>query len=301
MPELPSASLPADPEVPLREWASIHTELHWIYDHAVPAKYRDHWNEGQRTEHRAWLVRRGRARVITASGTQHEAGPGMWLFPPLHGFHQQFSEDARILSLHFRCLWPSGESLFTAREAVVLASARRPALERRARQLEQMVKRHFPRAGTNYYAGFASYSRFLALHTLFLKWLGVWVEVQREEGAGFTRLAAGDDRVMRALRRLSSAPLQDGFPRDALIRETGLSETHLNRLFFDEYGMTTRKSWEARRLREAKACLETSRMPIKEIAYSLGFRSDSHFMIWFKKQTGKRPTEYRKVHRGMEI
>jgi AraC-like DNA-binding protein len=289
------------PQVPLREWASIHTELHWIYDHEVPERYLNYRVEGPQSENRAWLINSGSARVITASGETSYAGPGTWLFPPRESFRQQFSAGAQILSIHFLCMWPSGEGLFSGRECVVVESRKHPALERRARQLEHMARKYLPEAGTRYYERLADYSRFLSLHTLFLKWLMIWVEVQKQAGIGFTRLSAGDDRVMRAIRCLNNAPLREGYPRDALMRETGLSEAHLNRLFYAEFGMTTAKCWEKRRLLDAKRYLETSHIPIKEIAYSLGFRSDSHFMLWFKKATGKRPTEYRKVHRTLPV
>jgi len=68
----------------------------------------------------------------------------------------------------------------------------------------------------------------------------------------------------------------------------------LNQLFFAEFGMTSRKYWDRRRLEFAKQCLETSPMPVKELSYRLGFRSDSHFVVWFRRLTGSRPGEYRK-------
>src|SRR5690606_15618768 len=107
------------------------------------------------------------------------------------------------------------------------------------------------------------------------------------------------DRLLRVLRRLNNAPLRDGMPHEAVCKESGLSEAHLNRMFLAEYGMTLRKCWDQRRLRAAKGHLETSSMPVKEVAYTLGFRSDSHFMMWFKQHTGKRPKEYRQVHRSL--
>jgi AraC-like DNA-binding protein len=37
-------------------------------------------------------------------------------------------------------------------------------------------------------------------------------------------------------------------------------------------------------------------MPIKEISYRLNFCSDSHFVIWFRRQTGSRPSDYRRAY-----
>lgn len=284
----------------MREWAFIHSELEWIYDHEVPEAYRDRVVNKERGGYWAWFIRQGRATVTTASGARHEAGPGMWLLVPTERLEQHFSEDARILSLHFRCEWPSGENILAGSGGLVLDGAEHPALERRATQLERMVRRHIPHADRNYFSCFSDYEQFLSFHTLFQQWLLVWFKIQKKSGANVSRLLAGDDRALRALRCLNRASLREGLPHEALRQESGLGEAHLNRLFLEQYGMTVRKCWEQRRLKTAKMQLETSVMPIKELAYALGFRSDSHFMMWFKQRTGKRPKEYRKTHRTQD-
>lgn len=291
------ASLNA-PSIPLREWSHVHTELQWIYEHAVAANFRNHATQKRRKGYGAWLIRKGRVRITMESGRRYEAGPGKWVFTPPEDFHQQFSADAHILSLYFLCHWPSGENVLSSSGALVVAGADHPMLERKAVQLERMVRRHLPDADRRYYSCFSDYELFLNFHTHFLQWLAVWFKVQQLHGTGLTRLSADDDRLLRATRCLNTAPLSEGIPHEALHRESGLGEAHLNRLFLAEYGMTLRKSWEQRKLAHAKTCLETSRLRVKEIAYSLGFKSDSHFMLWFKQQTGKRPKEYREIHRS---
>lgn len=283
----------------MREWAYLHSELEWIYDHEVPAAYRDLAVNKERSGYWAWFVRQGRARVTTVSGKHYEAGPGMWLLVPAEQLTQQFSEDARILSLHFLCQWPSGENILSGGGGLVLDGGDYPALERRAARLERMVRRHIPEADRRYYGCFSDYEHFLSFHILFQQWLALWFNIQKENGAGLTRVLTNDDRLLQAMRCLNTAPLKEGFPRATLRRESDLSDAHLNRMFLAEYGMTTRKCWERRRLNAARSHLETSLMPIKEVAYTLGFRSDSHFMMWFKQHTGKRPKEYRRMHRSL--
>jgi AraC-like DNA-binding protein len=262
----------------MREWAYIHSELEWIYDHEVPETYRDRVVNKEAGGYWAWYIREGRVVVVTTGGRRYEAGSG-------------------ILSLHFRCEWPSGENILSGNGGLVFAGETYPALERRATQLERMVRRHLPDADRNYFSCFSDYERFLSFHTLFQQWLIIWFKIQKENGADVSRLLAADDRTLRALRCLNRAPLREGLPHEALRKESGLGEAHLNRLFLEQYGMTVRKCWEQRRLKAAKTHLETSMMPVKEVAYTLGFRSDSHFMMWFKQHTGKRPKEYRKLHR----
>ncbi len=284
-------------ELPLREWAYVHTELGWIYDHEVPARYRDARIDPSRGGYSAWLIRRGTVKVETSLGSRLEAGPGKWLLVPAGGIRQQFTEDARILSLHFQCRWPSGESIFSGEEGLVVAGTAYPALERLGVRLERVVRRKFPTAETGLFSRHADFEAYALIDALFRQWLATWFRAQRESGAKVTRLSADDDRLLRAVRCLNGAPLSKGLPREALRLESGLGDAQLNRLFLAEYGSTLTKPWEQRRRNTAKSYLETSTMPIKEIAFNLGFRTDSHFVLRFKPRTGLRPKHYRQGHR----
>ncbi|RZJ84306.1 MAG: AraC family transcriptional regulator [Chryseobacterium sp.] len=49
-------------------------------------------------------------------------------------------------------------------------------------------------------------------------------------------------------------------------------------------------------LLEAKRLLYWSNVPVKEIAWQLGFETDSYFNRFFKKHTGKTPKEFHRAH-----
>ncbi len=59
-------------------------------------------------------------------------------------------------------------------------------------------------------------------------------------------------------------------------------------------GKTTTEWIAERMVKEAKALLQFSNWDIAEIAYSLGFEHSSNFIIFFKKQTGNTPLQFRK-------
>jgi AraC-like DNA-binding protein len=163
--------------------------------------------------------------------------------------------------------------------------------------MEHKLRRQFPEEGDReqvYALQSSDYGTFLDLQGLFNTWLGVWFHVQMVNGASLTRLTAGDSRPFQAARCLDQAPISGGFPATRLQRETGLGLMRLNQLFFAEFGMTSRKYWDARRMEFARQCLETSQIPVKELSYRLGFRSDSHFVVWFRRHLGSRPGEYRR-------
>lgn len=280
------------PQIPVREWAYVHTELQWIYDHEVFAEYRARVIDDEGA-YAAWFVRAGRAVVETDAGERWSARPGQWLLVPKTKYFQRFSSDACILSVHFVCEWPSGEPILAGNGGMVVDGRECPEMETRAAALEKLVRSHTPVAGARYHSYFCGYPHFLEAHSQFLHWLGHWFTVQLSHGSEASRFAVRNDRVWQALRVLNSAPLHRPLPYKDLQRQTGLSVAHLNRLVLAERGTSLRKIWDHRRLKQARSLLETSGVPIKEIAYGLGFLSDSHFTKWFKRHVGDNPRAYR--------
>ncbi|MEM7550937.1 MAG: helix-turn-helix transcriptional regulator [Bacteroidota bacterium] len=78
--------------------------------------------------------------------------------------------------------------------------------------------------------------------------------------------------------------------------ELNVHTNHLNRVLKEVTGKTTTE-WIIERIsKEAKALLQHSSWNIAEIGYCLGFEHASNFIIFFKKQTGKTPKQYRKEY-----
>lgn len=284
-------SVPSD--LTVQEWSCLHAELKWIYDRQVLPVHRN--RRVDKTQgYWAWFVREGKARVKTASGQVYEAGPGMWLLPPAEKLWQYFSDNTRLLSVHFYCQWPSGDGVIARNQGLIFEGKKYPRLERKGKQLERVVSRQFPNADARYSRGVLDYGTFLYFQTLFLQWLALWFNVWREHGGCLTRLTNSDDRLVRVVRHLRNAPLNEGLPQQRLCQEIGLGEAHLNRLFLKEFGLTIPKFWEQRRIETARQFLQSGNMPVKEVAYHLGFRSNTYFTSWFRRATGKRPSDYRR-------
>lgn len=278
--------------LPFHEWAGLRTELVWIYDSAVRPESQCRTFE-RKAGNWAWYLREGEATLTTAS-RKYALRKGMWLFLPEGRSTQRFSDNARLLSVHFHFQWPSGENVVKSREGILLNGADHPQLERLAARLHRLVRGRFadrshriqrfqPIEGTV----------FLRFQSAFLSWLEAWLDVNLRKGSALTRLRSGDDRPLRAARCLNEAALDGGYPRAELLRETGLSEVHLTRLFLRAFDLSPRKYWDHRKLAFAKNCLETSIMPVKEVSYRLGFRNDAHFAVWFRRMVGQSPSAYR--------
>jgi len=74
------------------------------------------------------------------------------------------------------------------------------------------------------------------------------------------------------------------------------STPHFLRMFKQSTGQAPHQYVLAQRLERARAYLHTSRLSMTEIALHLGFRTQSHCTMPFRRLTGLAPTAYRQVH-----
>ena len=98
------------------------------------------------------------------------------------------------------------------------------------------------------------------------------------------------DRIMKVINEnLGNSKLNV----EMLAKETGMSRTQLHRRIKDLTGMTAADFIRNLRLRQAARLLKAEKgLTVTEIAYAVGFTSQTHFSTLFKKQYGKTPTEY---------
>lgn len=101
-----------------------------------------------------------------------------------------------------------------------------------------------------------------------------------------------DERIRTAVRHiqtnLSSRP-----DIDTLAEMTHLSKDHFIRLFKKETGVTPLNYITGRLIEAAQLKLATEALPVKAIAFSLGYEDQAYFNRMFKKATGITPLQYR--------
>lgn len=124
--------------------------------------------------------------------------------------------------------------------------------------------------------------------------LSVWLERQ---------LAALDAPEARepAAKRLSSAysalvekEFRSGKTVAAFAAQLGVTPTHLTRSCNAACGHSAHEILADRIFFEARRLLRDTRMPVKEVAESLGFHSPAYFTRAFQKVAGETPTAFRK-------
>ncbi len=90
-----------------------------------------------------------------------------------------------------------------------------------------------------------------------------------------------------------SEHFSDPLSLETMARNSNMSPYHFTRVFTAETGFTPHQYLIATRINSAKFLLKTPDMPIKEIAFSSGFNSESSFCSTFKKWENMTPGEYR--------
>jgi len=82
-----------------------------------------------------------------------------------------------------------------------------------------------------------------------------------------------------------------------IAEEVHLSPSRLGHLFTKQVGTSPARFVALKRIERAQELLESSSLPIREIAKAAGFRSEFYFATRFKALTGVRPSDWRRPAR----
>jgi AraC-like DNA-binding protein len=113
-------------------------------------------------------------------------------------------------------------------------------------------------------------------------------------------LSGGDDRLVERLQALVQARLALGQPSlEDTANALRMPPRTLQRRL-EEAGVHFRLLVEAVRKSQAQHCLRETRMPLAELATSLGFADHASFTRAFKRWTGHSPDAFRRAHAQLE-
>lgn len=273
------------------DWSSLKSEFIWIYEGHIDPRYRD-----TRDHHQ------GQAALLLLAGTlsvENDAGridarAGDWVLPREGPRLQRFSDDTRVLSIHYGLYWPGNQPVFEIETAMVFTSVDFPQLEKQGRIFHRQVARLFPGVGAQLPWTQGSLPDHLKLQRAFSAWMCVLVDVLLAAGATASRLGKVDERILHAVQVLDELRVNVIFDEVWLAREVGLSASQLDRLFSRQFGCTPRQYMERRKLERAKDLIRSAPLSIKQIAYETGFRSLPYFSRWFNQRAGMSPRAFQK-------
>jgi two-component system response regulator YesN len=75
-----------------------------------------------------------------------------------------------------------------------------------------------------------------------------------------------------------------------------VSGNYLSRLFRDEMDIGFNDYLTQLRIEESQKLLAETNLPVKEIAIRVGYLDEKYYSRLFKKTTGIKPTEYRRIY-----
>lgn len=290
---------PAPSGLSLRAWRTLRKELIWIYQGAPGQQSGIAYKRSNTSL--AWLVLRG--HVSIESGRQRiTARTGDWLLPSPDERLQFVSPRARLLSVKFTAAWPDGRNLYEYTPGLRFKAATFPALEIAARQLKRHLGDLLPIDQATPIQDIQPYlTTRLVPPTLLSKtdelmsaWLSTFADTMEAIGQAPTPMEGPDERVVRAVEAIQHHPTDEVFQEKKIARAAGLSVPHLIRLFRQRFGRSPLQYYQIERLAHAKHLLHTTGLPVKQIAYDLGFHSASHFCRWFHDRTSTTPLTYRR-------
>lgn len=100
---------------------------------------------------------------------------------------------------------------------------------------------------------------------------------------------------IRDAKRYVSEHLNQTIRVGDLAHAAHMSPSHFSRTFKQQTGFSPYDYVLVSRLNRAKEYLKKTSMTVSEIAYEVGFHSDTNFIFFFKSNTGISPTKFRKM------
>lgn len=84
------------------------------------------------------------------------------------------------------------------------------------------------------------------------------------------------------------------FNLQKIAEAAGMNKFYFLKLFTEEIGIPPKQYFLKLRIEKAKSMIALKEMKLTDIAYELGYSSQSHFSMHFKKETGITPRQYRR-------
>lgn len=282
---------PAAPEqIAFRLWQNLRARLVWIYE-GRPVNTQGHANRASFT---VWHLREGQLTIRSGDAAELQAGRGSWLLLPPGRDERTFSADARILSVSFEARWVTGENWLALDAPLLLRPEQTTGWYRSALPMLKIVRRDFAHAYNSLPATPATFGQYASLQGHFLNWLNALAHAAHACGVRTRPLLVQDERALHIRDYLETCPLEHALRVERLAEVFHLSVSQLNRIFYAHFGTSPRAHFESLRHERALTLLRQSDAPIKEIAFSLGFRHTSQLSSWFRAREGCSPLQYRR-------
>ncbi|HZL46831.1 MAG TPA: AraC family transcriptional regulator [Opitutaceae bacterium] len=216
----------------------------------------------------------GQGRQIFQQGAAHVEPGTLVVLPPgvLHSFQRTASRMPQSLIINFHLRGESGQ-------AESIRNVNCSELARVRGNLARLVNLQTESRGILHWEGAMV---ILELLITMLRAAG-WLERARSPSVGETS---------PAIRQLV-ASMDPSLPLSYVAKRSGYHRDHLNRLVKKETGLTLGQLRTQQRL--AKSCeLLAAGIQVREVAATVGLLDQSYFARWFRRQTGRSPSRWKR-------
>ncbi|HEY0498563.1 MAG TPA: helix-turn-helix domain-containing protein [Kutzneria sp.] len=117
----------------------------------------------------------------------------------------------------------------------------------------------------------------------------------------FTDVLSPPGAGLAATREWALSRLAQPLTVDAMARHAAMSRRTFIRRFSEETGLPPMRWLTLQRILVARRLLETSDWSIDRIADAAGMGSAANFRVIFRRETGSRPSDYRRTHRAVDV
>lgn len=276
----------------------LQARLMWANERALEEPHLDMDATASTQETVAWFIEEGAVTVSYGRGEKARAEAGQWLLLRAEEGRQRFTRGTRLMSLRFHLRLRGGKPLFLRRRDIVIEGAAAGPLTVAA----QALVAEFERVGSpgSLYVARSRLSLVdnFRIEAAFMRWLASYVAAMETAGEKAEAVDERDTRVTKALVLIEEHRMREKFSEAELAKRCGLGVNQLGRLFRKEQGCSPFQYYEARRLELARHALRDSSLPVKEVAFELGFSSPPHFSNWFTERAGVSPREWRGKRRA---
>ncbi len=241
-------------------------------------------------------VETGSVGEALIDGRKWEVRPPCLIIIPsgtVHGFHFRQDMDGPAITAAQRPL----ESLMAAIAPELLAHLRTPRV--------LPVEAGSPQAATlpplfdalAREALYAAYGQVVACMSLLAALFVQFARISESAAAQVDDPRSRKAAQIEQFRRLVNEQFKQQRGVEHYAQALGLTSGHLGRLCREALGMSPLDVVNARIVHEAQRELAYSTLSVKQVAAELGYEDEAYFGRFFKKHTGQKPTEFRKMAR----
>lgn len=223
-----------------------------------------------RQDYHILYIRRGRCDAVYG-GKSWMLRPGMFvLYPPEMPQRYEGKSAAQTIWIHFNGFAAESVLEECGLSCGVHTVAQREAVER---LMVELVSEHH-----------------LKLRVSEEK--GILLTCLYRLGKGICQDVSSSDHIKNSIHDLT-AHYNEALELDSLANQCGLSKSRYTHLFRQITGMAPHHYQQRLRMNAARTLLETTELPVSEIAAAVGYEDPLYFSRVFKKHTGQSPLHYR--------